>query len=213
MKLVKHINPIFDTNNLTDINAIIEGFLMARRNDKRSRLVTAADKLFHEQGVSTTTLANIAQLADVPLGNVYYYFKSKESIVLAVIDFRRKLIQQQFEELNGIDSTIARLQTLVRQTTEHSEQTANFGDALGSLCQELGKQGGQIAQSAADLMQEILNWCEKQFVALGKGERSKQLSMVLLSSLQGISLLTLTFKNPTYTTQQADYLVNWLETV
>ena len=62
-------------------------------------------------------------------------------------------------------------------------------------------------------MQEILNWCEKQFVALGKGERSKQLSMVLLSSLQGISLLTLTFKNPTYTTQQADYLVNWLETV
>ena len=71
---------------------------MTRRNDKRGRLVTAADKLFHEQGVSTTTLANIAQLADVPLGNVYYYFKSKESIVLAVIDYRRKLIQQQFDE-------------------------------------------------------------------------------------------------------------------
>jgi TetR/AcrR family transcriptional regulator, transcriptional repressor for nem operon len=186
---------------------------MARRNDKRSRLVTAADKLFHEQGVSTTTLANIAQLADVPLGNVYYYFKSKESIVLAVIDYRRKLIQAQFDELNGIDSTLVRLQTLVRQTTAHSEQTANFGDALGSLCQELGKQGGQIAAAAADLMQEIMNWCEKQFVSLGKGEKAKQLAMILLSSLQGISLLTLTFKNATYTNQQADYLVNWLETV
>ena len=186
---------------------------MARRNDKRSRLVNAADKLFHEQGVSTTTLANIAQLADVPLGNVYYYFKSKESIVLAVIDFRRKLIQQQFEELNNISNSKERLQSLVRQTAVHSEQTANFGDALGSLCQELGKQGGQIAIAAADLMQEIMNWCEKQFANLGKGEKAMQLAMILVSSLQGISLLTLTFKNPSYTNQQADYLVNWLETV
>jgi len=186
---------------------------MARRNDKRSRLVTAADKLLHEQGVSTTTLANIAQLADVPLGNVYYYFKSKESIVLAVIDYRRKLIQQQFEELNTIDSTIGRLQSLVRQSATHSDVTANFGDALGSLCQELGKQGGQIAEAAADLMQEIMNWCEKQFMSLGKGDKSKQLAMILVSSLQGISLLTLTFKNANYTNQQSDYLVNWLETV
>lgn len=186
---------------------------MAKRNDKRSRLVTAADKLFHEQGVSTTTLANIAQLAEVPLGNVYYYFKSKESIVLAVIDYRRKLIQQQFDELNGIENTKERLQSLVRQSATHSEATANYGDALGSLCQELGKQGGQIAVAAADLMQEIMNWCEKQFTTLGKGEKAKQLAMILVSSLQGISLLTLTFKNPTYTNQQADYLVNWLETV
>ncbi len=186
---------------------------MARRNDKRSRLVTAAGKLFHEQGVSTTTLANIAQLAEVPLGNVYYYFKSKDSIILAVIDYHRKLIQQQFDELNVTPNTKERLQELVRQTATHSDQTANFGDALGSLCQELGKQGGQIAQAAAALMQEIMDWCEKQFTSLGKGDKAKQLAMILVSSLQGISLLTLTFKNASYTNQQADYLVNWLESV
>lgn len=186
---------------------------MARRNDKRSRLVTAADKLFHEQGVNTTTLANIAQLADVPLGNVYYYFKSKESIVLAVIEFRRKLIQGQFEELNTIGNAKERLQSLVRQSTTLSEHTANYGDALGSLCQELGKQGGQMGDAAASLMQEIMNWCEQQFASLGKGEAAKQLAMILVSSLQGISLLSLTFKNPTYTNQQADYLVSWIDNV
>lgn len=186
---------------------------MARRNDKRSRLVSAADKLFHEQGVSVTTLANIAQLADVPLGNVYYYFKSKDSIVLAVIDYRRKLLQQQFEELNTLASSKERLQTLIRKTTIHNDQAASFGDPLGSLCQELGKQGGEIASCAAELMQEILNWCEKQFVALGKADKAKQLAMILLSSLQGISLLTLTFKNAEYTNQQADYLVGWLESI
>lgn len=186
---------------------------MARRNDKRSRLVSAADKLFHEQGVNTTTLANIAQLADVPLGNVYYYFKSKESIVLAVISYRRKLIQQKFEELATIDTAKGRLESLIKQSTVECELTAQFGDALGSLCQELGKQGGKIAEAAADLMQDIVNWCAKQFDDLGKGEKSQQLATVLVSSLQGLSLLTLTFKNAELASQQSDYLVNWLETV
>ena len=36
---------------------------MVKRNDKRERLIDAADQLFHQQGVSTTTLANIATLA------------------------------------------------------------------------------------------------------------------------------------------------------
>ena len=79
---------------------------MRPRNDKRTRLVDSANQLFHEQGVSNTTLANIAQLAEVPLGNVYYYFKSKESIVLAVIEFRRRQLQREFEELNAVSNTI-----------------------------------------------------------------------------------------------------------
>lgn len=185
---------------------------MARRNDKRSRLVAAASKLFHEQGVSTTTLANIAQLADVPLGNVYYYFKSKDSIVLAVIDYHRRILQQQFEELNAISDSKGRLQSLIRQGLTVSEQTVKFGDALGSLCQELGKQGGAIAEAAADLMKDIMTWCEKQFAAIGKGERSQKLAFTLVSCLQGLSLLTLTFKDEKFLQNQTDFLVGWLET-
>lgn len=156
---------------------------MARASDKRARLVIAADRLFHEQGVTVTTLANIAGLSEVPLGNVYYYFKTKEAIILAVIGRRRELIQQQIKELNNIENTRERLQSLVRQTAGHSEETAKFGDALGSLCQELGKQGGHLALAAAELLQEIMTWCEMQFTTLGKGAEARQLSMMLVSSL------------------------------
>ncbi len=185
---------------------------MARRNDKRSRLVSAADKLFHEQGINITTLANIAQLAEVPLGNVYYYFKSKESIILAVIEHRRSILQQQFEALNAIADNKTRLQSFIKQDIANSEQTANFGDILGSLCQELGKQSGIIASSAAELMQSIITWCEKQFVALGKGERSKELALNLIACLQGTNLLTLTLKNPKLVEEQANFLTAWIET-
>ena len=186
---------------------------MSRRNDKRSRLVEAADKLFHEQGVNTTTLANIAQLADVPLGNVYYYFKSKDSIVLAVVEHRRRILSQQFEEFNAMPDAMSRLRSMIQHMVLGGERTAAFGDALGSLCQELGKQGGKIAESTSDLMQDIIKWCENQFTAIGKGDNARTLALSLVSSLQGISLLTLTFKDPNFMDEQSKYLLNWLETV
>ena len=52
---------------------------------KRERLVAAARQLFHEQGVEKTTLAEIAAAAEVPVGNVFYYFKTKDAIVASVI--------------------------------------------------------------------------------------------------------------------------------
>ncbi len=186
---------------------------MTYRNDKRSRLVGAADQLFHEQGVNNTTLANIAQLADVPLGNVYYYFKSKESIILGVIDYRRKLIQQELEELNMMPSGLQRLASFVKNFVSRKDRTATYGDVLGSLCQELGKVGGKISESSATLMQELINWSENQFQSLGKNEQSRNLACKFISRLQGLCLLTLTFKDPEFMDEQSNHLINWLETV
>ncbi len=54
--------------------------------DKRTRLVDTAAKLVHEQGFNRTTLADISRESRVPLGNVYYYFRTKEAIGEALID-------------------------------------------------------------------------------------------------------------------------------
>jgi len=186
---------------------------MSKKIDKRVRLVEAADKLFHEQGVNVTTLANIASLADVPLGNVYYYFKSKESIVLAVIEQRRKGIQQLFASWDSLDNSKGRLISFIEYFVTQGPETASYGDALGSLCQELSKQGGEISTAASTLLKDVLNWCEVQFKALGKGERSETLALSLVAGLQGTSLLTLTFKDPKYLEKQSKHLINWLETV
>src|SRR3984893_6872237 len=57
---------------------------MARAHvDKRSRLVSAAVDLAYQNGFGATSLADIAREAKVPLGNVYYYFKTKEEIGFA----------------------------------------------------------------------------------------------------------------------------------
>ena len=183
---------------------------MNKRTDKRVRLVEAADRLFYEQGVNVTTLANIAALAEVPLGNVYYYFKSKESIILAVIERRRQAIQAQFLIWQTLNSK-SRLVSLIDHSATQGAEAASFGDWVGSLCQELCKQNNEIAIAAASLLKDVLNWCESQFKEMGKGDRAYALALSLLSGLQGTSLLTLTLKDPQVIMNQGNYLKRWLE--
>src|SRR5260370_42386437 len=58
---------------------------MARTHiDKRSRLVSAAVGLAYKNGVGATSLADIAREAEVPLGNLYSYFKTHDEICEAV---------------------------------------------------------------------------------------------------------------------------------
>ena len=57
---------------------------------KRERLVGAARQMLYEHGVEKTTLADIAAAAGVPLGNVYYYFRTKDALVSAVLDARAR---------------------------------------------------------------------------------------------------------------------------
>jgi AcrR family transcriptional regulator len=184
------------------------------KNDKRERLVQAADKLIYEQTFHTTTLADIAKEADVPLGNVYYYFKTKEAIMEAVLQQRGAQWRERFNHWEQIPDVKQRLQALIADSVEQSDVVANFGCVMGSLCQELGKQGGTLATDAAKLMTEIVQWTQAQFQSLGKEEtQSLNLAQDLIASLQGISLLTLTFKEPNYIKQQSTWLNEWLSTV
>ncbi len=182
---------------------------MQKKTDKRTRLVEAADKLFYEQGVNITTLANIAALAEVPLGNVYYYFKSKESIIMAVIDQRQKMLRNQFEQWANL-SPADQLKALIEQHVAQGTEILAFGDWFGSLCQELCKGQNAIASAAAALLSNTLGWAEKQFQAMGKGEQSKALAMGLIASLQGLSLLSLTLKDEQLSAAQAQRLIKAL---
>ena len=46
----------------------------SERPGKRDRLVTGARETIYRHGVEATTIADIAEASDVPVGNVYYYF-------------------------------------------------------------------------------------------------------------------------------------------
>lgn len=183
---------------------------MTKRNDKRTRLIQAANRLFQEQGVKVTTLANIAQLAEVPLGNVYYYFKSKESIIMTVIEYRRQQLKALFSSFEQSADPKVRLNQLIHHALKTSEDSLTLGDALGSLCQELSRQGGELASAATSLMNEMMSWVEGQFKAMGKTNDTRLLAAHLVSGLQGTSLLGVTLADHELLDKQAQSLNHWV---
>jgi len=55
----------------------------AKAEETRERIVDSALQLFREQGFDETTMRDIADAAGVATGAAYYYFRSKEELVMA----------------------------------------------------------------------------------------------------------------------------------
>ena len=43
----------------------------------RSQILAAAEKVFYDRGISRTTLAEIAEIAGVTRGAIYWYFRTR----------------------------------------------------------------------------------------------------------------------------------------
>jgi AcrR family transcriptional regulator len=185
--------------------------MAATSEDKRTRLVKAAAELGHAHGLGKVALADIAQRAEVPLGNVYYYFKTKAAIAEAVIAQRCAEFQQLRERWDEAASPRARLKAFVQMTVDSRESLARAGCPVGSLCAELGKEEGPLADAAALPFRQLLTWIEAQFAAMGRGRDKTSLAIHLLAALQGVSLLANCFRDPAIVTREARQLNAWID--
>jgi TetR/AcrR family transcriptional regulator, transcriptional repressor for nem operon len=100
--------------------------------DKRERLTAAAVDLAYRQGYRKTTLADIAAEAGVPLGNVYYYFKSKDEIGEAILSCRDGQFAAQRDEFDDLPTPEARLLAYVESTVANASLVALNGCPMGS---------------------------------------------------------------------------------
>lgn len=57
-----------------------------RRQEMRTRLVDAAERLFAERGYHATSLRHVVDMAGTSIGNCYFYFPNKEELLLAVVE-------------------------------------------------------------------------------------------------------------------------------
>lgn len=169
--------------------------------------------LAYRQGFAETSLADIATEANVPLGNVYYYFKTKEDIGAAIVDERLSQIRKLHQKFDELDSPEERLCAFVEMTFNNRKTLARGGCPIGSLCTELHKDDGLLAKQSAVLFAEILVWLQGQFEALGKADDSRGLAVHLLSALQGIAVVTHTLGDPEIVVAETRRLQKWIRTL
>lgn len=152
--------------------------------DKRQSILNAAKQLFVELGVSGTTIAEIAKHAGIAKGSVYSHFKSKQDIVIALMNdsiersqsMLQQLIEQQSDSADGIME-----QYIAQELSLMSEERA--------LNQAIAMDDSLMMND--DMMQVIQNYrseyYQNQLVLLNKayGEQSQPWHMDILTLLNG----------------------------
>ena len=176
--------------------------------------MAAARELLYRQGVEKTTLADIAQAADVPVGNVYYYFKTKDEIIGAVIDSHVHDIQAELASLERRHRTPrARLKALIDALADQGEAIAQYGCPHGTLCSELDKRATRPGDgSVAELLRIPIDWAEQQFRSMGRHD-ARDLAVSLIAAYQGTALLTSTLRDQALLVRESRRLERWIDSL
>ena len=171
-------------------------------------------KLAYRNGFRETSLADIAEAAHVPVGNVYYYFKTKSEIVAAVVDAHAGSIHSM---LGGIDASqpdpAARLKALFAALAGENEMVARYGCPHGTLCQELAKHAEDAGVPDASLLVRIpIDWAERQFAAMGRAD-ARDLAIQAIAAYQGAALVTSALSDPAVLERESRRLAAWIDSL
>ena len=183
-----------------------------RGGGKRERLVAAAREVLYQHGVEKSALADIAAAADVPLGNVYYYFKTKDALVSAVIDDYQQTFGDLSAQLSQGAGPASRLKALLGALTARQERLASYGCPIGTLSSELGKRDDDLRTGAGAILSGVIDWAETQFRAMGR-EDARELATALIAAYEGIVLLAAALRDPGLIGTETSRLSRWIDSL
>jgi len=180
---------------------------------KRDRLVLAARELIHSQGIERTTLADVADASGVPLGNVYYYFKTKNELVEAVVNSRMQELTDVLDVLDTLPSPVDRLKGMIQAAESKVDEIVESGCPMGTLCTELEKRDDGLATGAAKMMRHHIHWVETQFRLMGHEDDAAELALAFVSTYQGAAVLTNALRDPQILIRESRRIQRWVESL
>jgi AcrR family transcriptional regulator len=136
-----------------------------RGQETRRRIVDVALELFREHGYDGTTMRMIASGAEVSLGNAYYYFGSKEELVLGFYDQLQSAHTVRAEEVLATEDELeARLRGVVRAWVDEAAPYKEFAGKFfrnaadpTSPLSPFSKESGPVRESSIALYGRVLD--------------------------------------------------------
>jgi len=182
--------------------------------NKRDRLIESAALLFHHNGLNATSLADIAKHADIPIGNVYYYFKTKEELALEAVAKRKEQFSAGYALLEeNIDDPRQRLIEAVCYFEKVRDEYTKYGCPVGKIIIDADVEKDHVVQMAAQIFAEFVAWAERQFRQLGHSNDARRFATSIMSGVQGATIMAKASRNPDVISSELQRLVTWIETL
>lgn len=185
-----------------------------RGESNRLRIVSAADDLFYTHGYNQTSFSDIAEETGIPRGNFYYYFKTKEDILLAVLDQRLQQVNDMLQRCDKYSQDPKqRLLYFVEILIREETNVVKYGCPMGTLSSELAKTSGSLQQKAATVFATMSDWLESQLVQIGFADRAEEIALEILARLQGTTVIANVYRDHEFLRRSVKQHKHWLTTV
>ena len=178
----------------------------------RKLIIDAANKLFYEKGYNQTAFSEVAEASGIPKGNFYYYFKSKDELLDAVIDDRldgiRQMLNDWEQEFNEPQQRLLRFAEI---PLYEMDGVLRYGCPMGSLNVELGKTQLLLQSRAAEMFTLFLEWLQRQFKTLKYDKtESHNLALHMISVLQGAVLMGNVYQDRSFVEREVAMVKEWI---
>jgi AcrR family transcriptional regulator len=182
----------------------------------RDRIVQAAMELFWRKGYGSTSIADILETAKVNSGSLYYFFKGKQELLIAVLEAYRDgidamLLEPSWGELEDpVEKIFAVLGTYRRLLVETD---CFYGCPIGSLALELHEPDPEVRKLIAA---NFANWTSAVRECLDRadlkgGTDTKALAELVLTVMEGAVMQTRTYRDIGFFDRAIEQLGNHID--
>ncbi|MCE7528207.1 TetR/AcrR family transcriptional regulator [Polynucleobacter sp. IMCC 30228] len=145
----------------------------AKPNDKKLLLINIGTAIFTQKGFSITSLDEIVEIAEIPKGSFYYYFKSKDEFAIEVIKNYGIYFSKKLQRILSNDKK-SPLERLKEFTKEAEAGVRRYEFKRGCLIGNLGQEMATLEERfRIELLNVIADWRDqvRQCIDLAKERR------------------------------------------
>lgn len=176
----------------------------------RQLIVEAADQLFYTRGYHQTSFRDISDATDIPRGNFYYYFKTKDDILNAVMESR---VQAYGEIMQACEQKSSeprqRILCFSNMLSTFEDHLVINGCPIGTLCAELSKDEDDLQDISVTVFLLMRSWLAEQFSALNCANADDK-AMDMLARMQGITVMASAFEDREFIHRSLKELQAWI---
>jgi TetR/AcrR family transcriptional regulator, transcriptional repressor for nem operon len=172
------------------------------RSDRRTELQEAALRVAHQHGLVGVTLATVAEAAGAPLGGIYYYYKTRDEMLVSVVDRMEMQMESCVAGFEATGSPEAALGAFVDFVLGNHDALARFGCPIGTLAAQMRKEPGQPGERMGAILGRMADWAACKFAGLGLGEdQARSAGRRLLVRLEGAAMMAHATGDALYVTE------------
>lgn len=175
---------------------------MQTSGETRDRLIDAARELFWKQGYGSTGIAQILKAADAGSGSLYYFFPTKEDLLLAVLEWYRgnldaQVLRPVFERLSDPIERVFGILDGYRQMLMLTkfEQGCPIGNLSLELCNSHPNVRPRIAENFAGWQIAVQQCLNDAAGRLPPQTDTERLSLFVLNTMEGAVMLARAYRS------------------